>query len=158
MPPVFLGFLLLLVLGSSCATAFHSYEDTVLLRSDDPDSLLNASVWVNGRPGKVKTLKLSEKSERGWGEYLAVNNQDPYLMGPGLGQIRIERSISRREQIIVVRKDGFRDQRFVLHRHASGYFYLNILNGIGFLVDLYSGFMWNYEPDTLELKFVAEKS
>lgn len=134
---------------TGCATAFNSPENYIAIQSEA--DLSGASVWVNGKPATVDSMLIESKPDGAFGMYRVSSNTDPYTMGPGLSLVAIERCIFCRQPEIVIKKEGLKDTRIALERRISPIFYANFLNIFGFIIDLYSGFMWKYEPSTITI-------
>lgn len=68
-------------------------------------------------------------------------------MGESPTKLTLERG---KEYTIEIKKDGFSKYIVTTGRNINSNYWLNFLNGIGFLVDWATGAMWEVDPTTVE--------
>ena len=139
------------ILQTSCATAFLRPDAHIVFKSPK-NTLDGASFWLDGVPTRVESLLIEEKSKVGFGKFKLTQNVNPYEAGPGHVILPIRKAFwSSDAHSITIRKPGYRDKVIAIDRKVHPVFYANILNLFGFMVDLYSGFLWSFEPRQHEI-------
>lgn len=152
----YLAILCLSTLTQSCATAFHSPEDTIWIHSDRAADLQGLSVFHKQKPLRIESLEVKESKTQDFGRYTLSQNRDHYVSGPGLARIRLDRSLFQGDLELSLEKPGAKPQKVLVKREITLLYYANIFNIIGFFIDLQSGFMWDYSPDSIKLELTKE--
>ena len=67
--------------------------------------------------------------------------------------------VPRRNAVIILKKEGYKDTNVVMSKAVNGWFFGNIIIGglIGMSVDLSTGAVNRYDPDNFFLELVAEE-
>jgi len=111
----------ILLSTSGCATLFSGSSDEITVNSEPA----GAMVRVNGLDKGETPVTFSADRDAGW-----------------FGENRNE---------VTVLKDGYEKRSIKMQTEWVPISILNIFNGVGWAVDLYSGNMWEYEPNTYKI-------
>jgi len=123
---------LLALLAVGCATIAGGGATQVVNFDSTP---VGAEIWV----GKYKNGEVVDLVNTG--------HQTPYSV-----------EISRKNVVVVFKKQGFKDTNVVLTQQVNGWFLGNILIGgiVGSSIDISTGASMKYDPDHFSVELIAE--